>query len=280
MQPTSNKKAITTSLARRFGFGLVLFAAALGGCSTDADRAENSAETKERTSAVDPLAAVRWATRIADSPDMDVDPLVNESGGSWACASCHGSDGEGDDQIPALAGLPAGYIAKQLEDFANGSRQNADMAYVAGHLSDEEMMALGRHYAAMTREAPAGASLEGRIERGRTLAISGDWRVSAPACFSCHGSSGWGVGQAFPPISGQHPAYLYGQLLAFDAGRRHNDPDTLMQDVARVLSDADMRAVADYLATRPPRQVAGGVAFGNQSEHISDDEPSQEGASK
>ena len=34
----------------------------------------------------------------------------------WACASCHGDEGQGAQNIPRLAGLPAGYLVKQLHD--------------------------------------------------------------------------------------------------------------------------------------------------------------------
>ncbi|WP_158611744.1 c-type cytochrome [Guyparkeria sp. SCN-R1] len=203
---------------------------------------------------IDPLAAMRWEARSAEvSPGIAGD-LIAGGNGTWSCASCHGAKGEGTEQIPALAGLPAGYIAKQLADFATGRRKNASMNYVARGLSEKEMAALGRFYAEMSLEAPAGASLGGDMDRGRELALRGDWRVSAPACYSCHGSSGWGVGPSFPPIAGQQPVYLYQQLTAFATGRRDNDPENFMHDVARVLSDADRRALADYLASRPPRQ--------------------------
>lgn len=279
MKSIAREYGPATSLPRRVGLGILLGATLLGGCSADNGSPKTDPATGQ--SSVDPLAAVRWATSIASTPDIDVGPLVKQTNKSWACASCHGSQGQGSDQIPALAGLPAGYIAKQLQDFADGTRKNADMAYVARRLTDQEMAALGSYYAGMTREAPAGADLGGNTERGRTLAISGDWRVTAPACFSCHGSSGWGVGQAFPPIAGQHPEYLYRQLVAFETGRRGNDPENFMHDVARVLSDADKRAVADYLASRPPRQVADGVAFRQQpSDTSGEDQPARQGAAK
>src|SRR3546814_7411035 len=40
--------------------------------------------------------------------------IQNGRGDLWSCASCHGAQGEGHDDIPRLAGLPDGYIAKQI----------------------------------------------------------------------------------------------------------------------------------------------------------------------
>ncbi|MFI9655068.1 c-type cytochrome [Guyparkeria sp. GHLCS8-2] len=246
------------------GLATALILALLGGCSSEKGDSTTTAASAQ-SSQVDPLAALKWAERVAGVSTTSAESLVDGSDRTWSCASCHGEHGEGSNRIPALAGLPAGYIAKQLKDFANGTRQNATMSYLARSLSDDEMAALGRYYASRTIETPAGASLGGEIERGLTLALKGDWRVSAPACYSCHGSAGWGVGQAFPPIAGQHPVYIYQQLVAFDTGRRKNDPENFMHDVARMLSDADRRAVADYLASRPPRQVPTPLSLGAPS---------------
>lgn len=274
MQPHHRSQ---TTVAGRFGplrLGLVaaLTAVLLGGCSSEHGQSTDQAPSSQR-SQVDPLVALRWSERVANVSTASASPLVTGSERSWACASCHGQNGEGNNHIPALAGLPAGYIAKQLEDFATGRRENATMSYVARSLSDQEMAALGRYYANRTLDTPAGASLEGKIERGRALALNGDWRVGAPACYSCHGSAGWGVGQAFPPIAGQQPEYLYQQLVAFATRRRQNDPQDFMHDVARVLSEADRRAVADYLASRPPRQVPNRLA----PDALATDRPSEGG---
>src|SRR3546814_5681787 len=51
----------------------------------------------------------------------------NGRGDLWSCASCHGAQGDGHDDIPRLAGLPDGYIAKQLADFTEGKRDNDTM---------------------------------------------------------------------------------------------------------------------------------------------------------
>ncbi|MCL7743752.1 cytochrome c4 [Guyparkeria hydrothermalis] len=249
-----------------------VFVVLLGGCSSEEGHSNAHSQSGER-SEIDPLAAVRWAERATDVSTAAASPLVTGSEGSWACASCHGENGEGNNHIPALAGLPAGYIAKQLKDFADGRRENATMSSVARSLSDKEMAALGRYYANRTLDTPAGASLEGRIERGRKLALEGDWRAGAPACYSCHGSAGWGVGQAFPAIAGQHPEYIYQQLVAFATRRRQNDPEDFMHDVAKVLSDADRRALADYLASRPPRQEPNRLAPNT----LAPDRPSERG---
>ena len=90
------------------------------------------------------------------------------------------------------------------------------------------------------------------MARGEQLALHGDWSKNLPACFSCHGPSGFGVAPNFPSLAAQHPAYTASQLAAWVGGERDNSDVQLMNEVARNLSDADRRAVADYLATLPP----------------------------
>ncbi|MHB8825444.1 MAG: c-type cytochrome, partial [Thiobacillus sp.] len=64
-----------------------------------------------------------------------------------------------------------------------------------------------------------------------------------------HAVDGLGVAPAFPPIAGQHAAYTVSQLQAWKTGARTNDPQTLMKTVAEKLTDDEIHAVANYLAT-------------------------------
>lgn len=197
-------------------------------------------------------AAEIYAERAAGIDPGRAATLAEQGRGAiWACASCHGDDGGGGGNVPRLAGLSSGYIAKQLYAYAEGVRINDTMQYVAERLTENEKLALGRYYAVMETPSKAQAELGGNVRRGRDLAVNGDWNIGVPSCFSCHGSSGWGVDQAFPGLAAQHPAYTYAQLAAWVDGRRKNSPLMLMQQISHALSDADKRAVSDYLATLP-----------------------------
>lgn len=208
--------------------------------------------------AVDWRAADAYAAAAIEADPQSVTALI-EGGAEathapWACASCHGERGQGTQDIPRLAGVPAGYLVKQLHDYRSGARRNDNMQYVVSTLTDDQLAALGRYYAGLEAPPSSETSLGGDLARGRSLALAGDWSVDLPSCFSCHGPLGWGVGQTFPPIAGQHPAYTVSQLVAWKDGRRANSPLGLMHAVAAALSDQDMRAVSDYLATLPPPQ--------------------------
>lgn len=216
---------------------------------------KNSAQDGET---IDWRAAEIYAAAAVEADPTTVMTLIEGTGESvdspWACASCHGDAGEGTQNIPRLAGVSAGYLVKQLHDYQSGTRINDNMQYVVSTLSDAEMAALGNYYAALETAPSAKASLGGDLERGRELALAGDWTVDVPSCFSCHGPLGWGVEETFPAIAGQHPAYTHTQLAAWKEGNRVNSPLGFMHSIAQSLSEQDMRAVSDYLATLPPPQ--------------------------
>ncbi|WP_417787743.1 c-type cytochrome [Stutzerimonas xanthomarina] len=168
-----------------------------------------------------------------------------------ACITCHGTEGEGMAAagFPRLAGLPAGYMRKQLGDFASGARANPTMQPIAAALSAEEADAV----TAMLADKP-GPQVE-RVGRtaavegpGETLALRGAWDRNIPECVACHGPSGVGVGDAFPPLAGQSAQYLASQLTAWRQGTRKNDPNDLMGHIARSLTDDEVKAVSAYFA--------------------------------
>ena len=77
-----------------------------------------------------------------------------EGGARYACVSCHGARGEGNGfDAPRLAGLPAGYLQKQLEDYAAGLRAHALMRDVARFLDSHERVQVARYYAALPPRA-------------------------------------------------------------------------------------------------------------------------------
>lgn len=66
------------------------------------------------------------------------------------CAACHGPDGNSTAPIyPRLAGQYHDYLARALHEYKSGARQNAIMAGFAKTLSDADIDALSRYFAAM-----------------------------------------------------------------------------------------------------------------------------------
>jgi cytochrome c553 len=173
--------------------------------------------------------------------------------GATACVACHGANGEGQAQAgyPKLAGLNQAYLAKQLHDFSSNSRKNPIMDKIAKALTKKEIKAVTAYYAAQTppsKQDKATAD-SGIMEVGKDLAMNGNWPNDVPSCFACHGISAQGVGSTFPTLAGQHAKYIENQLQAWKSGQRHNDPNGLMEGIAKRLDHDQVMAVSAYLAS-------------------------------
>jgi cytochrome c553 len=95
------------------------------------------------------------------------------------------------------------------------------------------------------------------LSQGQALVTQGDVGRGVPACTSCHGPNLTGMEPAIPGLLGLHPAYISAQLGAWRYGTRTALAPDCMQGVAARLTEADVRAVAAYLATlaAPPNSA-------------------------
>ncbi len=71
--------------------------------------------------------------------------------------------------------------------------------------------------------------------------------TSTNVCAACHTADGSRGSPANPILQGQHPEYLAKQLAEFKAGKRVN---AIMQGMSAALSEADMKNVAAYYASK------------------------------
>jgi thiosulfate dehydrogenase len=196
---------------------------------------------------VSPFALAANETPAAKRPDtapVEATPAP--------CDACHGAHGEGmaAAHVPRIAGQSAEYLKKQLDDYAEGSRDNAVMRNFAKALSEKQRSKLAAHYAGMSAPAtsPALKPDASQLARGHRLAFQGDEQERVQACNSCHGPDGIGVLHAAPYLAGQSADYLASALKSFQNGTRKNDAGELMRSVAKQLSDADVLAISGYYA--------------------------------
>jgi cytochrome c553 len=70
----------------------------------------------------------------------------------------------------------------------------------------------------------------------------------AANCAGCHGTDGTPVAGTFPALAGQPAASLVAAMKEFKAGTR---PATVMHQIARGYSDAQIALLAAYFAARP-----------------------------
>lgn len=71
--------------------------------------------------------------------------------------------------------------------------------------------------------------------------------TSTTVCAACHTADGSRGSPANPILQGQHPEYLAKQLAEFKSGKRAN---AIMQGMATALSEADMKNVSAFYATK------------------------------
>ena len=169
------------------------------------------------------------------------------------CAACHNADGNSSlPANPKIAGQIPEYIYKQLTEFksvdgAPPVRENAIMNAMVAGLSDEDMRALATYYSEQTLQPQKATNAE-TVVAGQNIWRGGIASKGVPACAGCHGPAGTGMPAQYPRIAGQFADYTLLQLQSFRDGGRANDPNQMMRMIALKMTDAEMRAVADFAA--------------------------------
>lgn len=185
------------------------------------------------------------------------------------CVACHGQGGNSSTPaFPKIAGLGDKYLLKQLLDIKNASangdpkkpkRQVNEMAGLLDNKTDKDLEDIAAYYAAQSMQLSgaqdvqvqvnSGAKVDG-LKLGARVYRAGNLETGVPACTGCHSPTGMGNAPAiFPRLSGQHADYIEKQLKAFRAGDRTNDGETqVMREVAAKMSDAEIKAVANFIS--------------------------------
>jgi len=73
-------------------------------------------------------------------------------------------------------------------------------------------------------------------------------------CVACHGREGnKPIMSTYPRLAGQDMEYLLVQMKDIKSGARANGATAAMKGVMHLVTDEDMRAIADYLSKIAPR---------------------------
>lgn len=166
------------------------------------------------------------------------------------CAKCHLEEGVSDDpEVPHLAGQPASYLYKQLQDYKADRREGGRMNKTASRLSDQEMADLSALFASKSLPAQAGVSV---LPAPAQVTASGD-----NGCAGCHGEDGRGKKDKYdaPALAGMPKPYFEMVMQAFREGERQNDADGVMRKAAKGLGDADIAALAAYYLSLGQREA-------------------------
>ena len=97
----------------------------------------------------------------------------------------------------------------------------------------------------------AGAGLLSLGLAGNAAAADGAALYQSKACFSCHGADAQTpIMPTYPKIAGQNAAYALNQMKDIKSGARNNGQTAAMKGIVAGISDDDLKAIADWLATK------------------------------
>jgi cytochrome c553 len=178
--------------------------------------------------------------------DLDGDPVRGKEAFE-DCSPCHRKDASGraSGAIPRLSGQHASVIIKQIVDIRSGLRSNAPMKPV---VDDPELTAQAfADIAGYLQTLP----IVGTLAKGPGSDVARGKDLYAKDCARCHGDVGEGRAERFyPMVAAQHYSYLLRELgLIRDGGRGNSNAE--MVTVVKAYAQADLQAVADYMAQLP-----------------------------
>ena len=86
-----------------------------------------------------------------------------------------------------------------------------------------------------------------------THAADGAALYKSKTCTACHGKDGkTPIMPTYPKIAGQNAAYALQQMKDIKSGARSNGQSAAMKGVMHLVTDEEMQALADYVATLAP----------------------------
>ena len=187
-------------------------------------------------------AVIFWGAMSAATAAFPQQPRDPARGAvkAKACEACHGTP----ERAP-LAGTP--YLAGQLNDFLEtqmflfreGLREAPQMAGVLKGVTDYDFMDMAAYF---SRQTPPKV----KPKPDPKLQARGAELSKAMGCGSCHLANFRGQKQ-IPRLDGQPEDYLAAALKAYRDNKRTGS-DTSMNGIMYKVSDADIQALAHYLA--------------------------------
>jgi len=167
------------------------------------------------------------------------------------CLLCHGSQANGNYGIraPKLSGMEPWYLARQLENFAAGTRGVAaedgsghEMGPVGLRLKNEGAIDSAVQFIGTLESKRPAATVTGDVAHGRELYKN---------CVSCHGAKGEGNASLnSPALAARSDWYLVTQLTNFQKGLRGADErDTYGAQMRAIVATLpDDKAITDVVA--------------------------------
>lgn len=169
------------------------------------------------------------------------------------CDHCHGAEGFSPSAAtPNLASMDTLAVFKQLEDFRTHKRLSRAMNPIAESLAPRDVADVAAYYAKVpvyadtqdNRAFPQSKPEHGHEAVALHLISFGDGERGIPPCQACHGPVAYRPG--VPSLATQNADYVLQQLDAFASGGRSNDINMPMRTIARLLTEDERHAIAEY----------------------------------
>jgi cytochrome c553 len=174
---------------------------------------------------------------IQESPPAEEATLIYREGQEVAetCIACHGEGGFSTTPgIPNLAGQHPMYLIVATQEYADGSRDNAEKEEMLKGLGNIDIEKMAMYFAAQTPEKrdppPFGDPAAGEAQTA--------------LCGGCHGARGVSDDPMVPNLAGQEPNYLVSAIKAYrDHERSH-------EDMVADKTDAEIEDIAAFYAVQ------------------------------
>jgi cytochrome c553 len=96
------------------------------------------------------LTTLFSAGMLFAAPGHAADVAAGKALSEESCVDCHGEDGKGDADYPAINGMAADKFTKAIEEYANGTRtKSPKMAKEAKKLSAAQIADLAAYYSTL-----------------------------------------------------------------------------------------------------------------------------------
>jgi cytochrome c553 len=159
-----------------------------------------------------------------------------------SCAKCHTAT---TTSFPRIDGQTKEYNFQSMKDYISKARHSPAsglMAMKVKNLNDETLTNLASYFASLPPPPPIP---------GDAALITDGQNIYNISCASCHGVNAEGRGNKDPlnpRLAGQTKSFLKAQMINYKSGAIDNQ--TAMRDIAAALTDAQLAALIEFLASK------------------------------
>ena len=103
------------------------------------------------------------------------------------------------------------------------------------------------------KAAVSTAALMVALSPTAVLSADGEKLYQTKTCSTCHGKDGrTPIMSMYPKIAGQNQEYTLQQMIDIKSGARSNGQSAAMKGVMHLVTEEEMQALSEYIATMAP----------------------------